>query len=164
MNQLKPYHDNRSMQAPFRSGAYLPLTMKCKAEGGKQPKAVSDNWDHNEQTVDRKNIPLDEWDYGGTSTPRSGDSRILGSLVQQGSVAKLPDDLYCGGDTPEDALGAWKSVLQALSDNNLHLSATKTTICPQFTIILGWVWRQGTLQASPHCVSALSICKLDICK
>ncbi|KAJ8396457.1 hypothetical protein AAFF_G00017630 [Aldrovandia affinis] len=40
----------------------------------------------------------------------------------------------------------------------LNLSATKTTIAPVQTSILGWVWRQGTIQASPHRVSALAAC------
>ena len=28
-------------------------------------------------------------------------STILGDLVKEGVVAKVADDLYCGGDTPE---------------------------------------------------------------
>lgn len=27
--------------------------------------------------------------------------RVLGNLVQEGIVAKIADDLYCGGNTPE---------------------------------------------------------------
>ena len=29
-------------------------------------------------------------------------SRVLGDLIQEGIVAKLADDLYCGGNTPEE--------------------------------------------------------------
>ena len=83
-------------------------------------------------------------------------SRVLGHLVEEGCVAKLADDLYCGGNSPEEALHNWSRVLEALNANNLRLSATKTTICPKTTNILGWVWSQGTLSASPHKLSALS--------
>ena len=30
--------------------------------------------------------------------------RVLGDLLQEGHVAKLADNLYCGGDTPEELL------------------------------------------------------------
>ena len=83
-------------------------------------------------------------------------SRVLGHLVEEGCVAKLADDLYCGGNTPEEALHNWSRVLEALSANNLRLSAHKTTICPKTAIILGWVWSGGSLSASPHKLSALS--------
>ena len=77
-------------------------------------------------------------------------SRVLSNLVQEGIVAKIADDLYCGGNTPEEVLQNWSRVLQHLNDNNLKLSAKKTRVCPKSTTILGWKWCQGTLQASPH--------------
>ena len=83
-------------------------------------------------------------------------SRVLGHLVQQGCVTKIADDLYCGGDTPQEALNAWQRVLNALSENDLRLSASKTTICPKSSVILGWIWDQGTIHASPHRIAALS--------
>jgi len=83
-------------------------------------------------------------------------SRVLGELIQEGIVAKLADDLYCGGDTPEELLTNWERVLNAMQDNNLRLSAHKTVICPKVTTILGWLWSQGTLKASPHRIAALS--------
>ena len=30
--------------------------------------------------------------------------RVLGDLLQEGVVAKLVDDLYCGGNTPDELL------------------------------------------------------------
>ena len=82
--------------------------------------------------------------------------RILGSLVQQGVVAKLADDLYCGGETVRDALENWSRVLAALDKNGMKLSAAKTVICPKTTDILGWVWSQGTLRAGSHRVAVLA--------
>ena len=118
-------------------------------------------------------IPLahDSMKYCGVSTPFKGIrvytrcamgmpgsktcleelmSRILGDLIQQGRVAKIADDLYVGGNTPEEALFNYECVLQALSKNDLRLSARKTLICPRSATILGWIWSDGCLSASPH--------------
>ena len=84
--------------------------------------------------------------------------RILGDLLEEGVVAKIADDLYCGGNSVEELLHNWKRVLQALSKCDLKLSASKTVINPQSTTILGWSWSSGTLQASPHHVAALTSC------
>ena len=83
---------------------------------------------------------------------------VLGDCLQDGIAAKLADDLYCGADTPEELLQNWQRILDALQRCNLHLSASKTTICPQSTTILGWVWTQGQLSASQHRVATLSSC------
>ena len=85
-------------------------------------------------------------------------SRVLGDFIQEGFVAKLADDLYCGGNTPEELLSNWVRVLQALHDCNLRLSASKTVIAPKSTTILGWIWTQGSLSASPHRIAMLSSC------
>ena len=82
-------------------------------------------------------------------------SWVLRELIQEGAVLKIADDLYCGGDTPEEALDNWIQVLQAMRRNNLGLNAPKTIVCPLSTVILGWLWSIGTLQASPHKLSAL---------
>lgn len=85
--------------------------------------------------------------------------RVLGDLVQEGVVAKLADDLYCGGSTPIDLLNNFTRTLQALQRNGLNLSASKTVITPRETTILGWIWREGTLRASPHRIAALANCQ-----
>jgi hypothetical protein len=83
-------------------------------------------------------------------------NRILGQFIQEGIVSKLADDLYVGGDTWLELLDNWKRMLQALSKNNLGLSAPKTIVAPTSTVILGWIWSEGTLKASSHRVAALS--------
>ena len=82
--------------------------------------------------------------------------RVLGSLLQDGSVAKIADDLYCSGNTPQELLCNWKRVLQALHNCNLRLSAHKTIISPKTTTILGWIWTAGSLAASPHRLNTLA--------
>ncbi|MEW8547318.1 MAG: RNase H-like domain-containing protein, partial [Candidatus Thiodiazotropha sp.] len=84
--------------------------------------------------------------------------RVLGDFLQDGIVTKLADDLYCGGNTPNELLCNWEKVLKALSRSDLRLSASKTVVTPLSTTILGWVWNQGTLAASPHRIAPLSTC------
>jgi len=84
--------------------------------------------------------------------------RVLGDLLEEGVVAKLADDLYCGGNTPQELLQNWRRVLHAISKCGLRLSAVKTIICPKSTSVLGWQWHLGTLQASPHRIATLSTC------
>ena len=84
--------------------------------------------------------------------------RVLGDFIQEGCLAKLADDLYCGADTPEALLANWRRVLDTLSRCNLKLSSTKTVICPKSTSILGWIWSEGRLSASPHRIAVLSSC------
>ena len=85
---------------------------------------------------------------------------VLGDLLAEGIVAKIADDLFCGGNTPEELLHNWTKVLQSLHRNSLNLSACKTTVCPKTTTILGWTWSCGTLAASTHKVSALATCEM----
>ena len=83
-------------------------------------------------------------------------SRILGHLIVKGKVVKIADDLYVGSDTTlEDLFDTWSEVVRLLSDNDLRLSAPKTVVLPQSTIVLGWIWNQGTLSASSHLISPL---------
>jgi len=82
--------------------------------------------------------------------------RVLGSMIQEGSVAKLADDLYCGANTFEELLANFTRLLDALHKCELRLSGKKTIVCPKSTTILGWIWQQGTITASPHRITTLS--------
>ena len=84
--------------------------------------------------------------------------RVLGDLLQDGCVAKIADDLFCGGNSPEELLANWRQVLIALDKCDLRLSAKKTVISPVSTTILGWIWSQGSIRASPHRIATLSSC------
>ena len=85
-------------------------------------------------------------------------SRVLGDLIQEGVVAKIADDLYCGGATPSELLHNWEQVLINLQKSDLALSARKTVIAPRSTTVLGWIWSEGNLTASPHRIATLSTC------
>lgn len=84
--------------------------------------------------------------------------RVLGHLVQEGIVAKIADDLYCGGNTSEQLIHNWERVLDALQKSSLNLSASKTIIAPSQATILGWTWQLGTIRANKHRISTLSSC------
>ena len=84
--------------------------------------------------------------------------RDLGNCIQDRIVAKLADDLYCGGNTLDELLSNWKRVLDALQKSSLKLPPSKAVICPRSTTILGWIWTQGVLSASPHRVAVLAKC------
>ena len=84
--------------------------------------------------------------------------RVLGDCIQDGIVAKLADDLYCGGDTPDELYANWKRILEALDKSNLRLSPTKTVVAPTSTTILGWTWSNGSIAANSHRISVLASC------
>ena len=75
---------------------------------------------------------------------------LFGHLVQQGKLVKLADDLFMGGDTPAEVLATFEEVLSILLENNLRISARKTIVCPRSVMVLGWIWCDGFLTASPH--------------
>lgn len=44
---------------------------------------------------------------------------VLGDLLHEGIVAKLADDLFCGGNSPSELITNWRRVLKELDDCNL---------------------------------------------
>ncbi len=85
--------------------------------------------------------------------------RIFGDYIMEGFMTKNADDLFVGGSTIPELLENWEKCLQRLSENNLTLSAKKTVICPIVVKILGWIWKNGTLEVDPHKTNPLSVCK-----
>ena len=85
-------------------------------------------------------------------------SLVVGDLMTEGILAKVADDLFVGGDTPEHLLDNYARLLTALDKANLGLSPAKTEIAPSTTTILGWIWSGGKLSASPHRIATLSSC------
>ena len=61
-------------------------------------------------------------------------SRVLGEFIQEGSVAKIADDLFVGGDTPVEALDNWCRVLLSLNKNNLKVNAPKPSSVPNLLL------------------------------
>ena len=83
---------------------------------------------------------------------------VLGDLLQEGCIAKLADDLYCGTNSAEELLSNnWECVLDCLQNAGLCLTPSKTITGPKNTTILRWNWFNGVISASPHKISTLSI-------
>ena len=97
---------------------------------------------------------------GSESTLEELMCRLLGDLIADGKVTKIADDLYCGANSIEDLHKIWSQILQIFSDCDIRISPSKTVILPRSTTILGWIWNEGTLSASPHQISALQQCDL----
>ena len=84
--------------------------------------------------------------------------RVLGTLLEEGVVMKLADDLYIGGDDIPSLLRNWERVLSVFQFNNLRLSPSKSVICPISTTVLGWLWSSGNISISPHKINPLTSC------
>ena len=83
-----------------------------------------------------------------------GDSRVRDSvrnLLQEGVVAKLGNDLYCGGSSPYELLESWTKVLAAFNKKHLRLLVSKTIINPKCTTIHGHRARLRTPNTKSLC-------------
>ena len=56
----------------------------------------------------------------------------------------------------DELINNWKEFLARLKGNGLKISSSKTVICPVQTELLGWIWKEGTLRASPHKICPLA--------
>jgi hypothetical protein len=50
---------------------------------------------------------------------------LMRRILQEGSVAKLADDLFCGGDTLDEVWRNCGRVLEALKKSDIRLSPPK---------------------------------------
>ena len=48
--------------------------------------------------------------------------------------------------------------MECFSIAGIRLTAPKTIIAPKEAILLGWVWNEGKLSASPHKLASLGKC------
>ena len=64
-------------------------------------------------------------------------SLLFGELHQRGIMTMLMDDLYIGGDNPEELLANWREVLTICNRADIRLGPTKVIIAPKKTKILG---------------------------
>ena len=67
---------------------------------------------------------------------------------------KLADDLYCGINTPTET--TWQLAWITLCSTKVW--SLKTVIAPKQISVLGWIWKNGTISASPHRISTLASC------
>ena len=115
--------------------------------------------------------------FFGTNTPFGGDrvylvqpmgylnatenadrviQRVLQPVITEGKAARIADNMFTGGDTPEDAFANFRTILALCANAGLTLKAQKTTICPVKINILGRVWQEGLMSPSTHILSTIS--------
>ena len=89
-------------------------------------------------------------------------SKIIKDETTEGKAARIADDLYIGGETLQETVDNYKSVLTKLNKANLKISPNKTKIFLKSLDVLGWVWKQGGfLSPSPHRVNTLKNTKKE---
>ena len=84
---------------------------------------------------------------------------LFGEKVQQGTLGKVADDLFVGGEDLESLFHNWEEVLVILDENGLKLKGIKTFIAPTQAQILGWDWCNGNITASSHKLLPLTKCE-----
>ena len=83
-------------------------------------------------------------------------TKVLGPEMKLGFTARIADDLYVGGSSPEEAADNYEKVIHKLHAANLKISADKTKIFLNSVDILGWSWKTGGfLSPSPHRILTL---------
>ena len=87
--------------------------------------------------------------------------RVLGEDMAKGYCAALRDDIIVGGDSIDEALANYASVLNKLNTNNLKLSPSKVRIFPDDTEIYGYRVKNGCILPSDHAVNTRGKVKMD---
>ena len=82
--------------------------------------------------------------------------RVLQPIVSEGKAARIADNLFTGGNEPEEALDNFNTILALCENSGITLKAQKTMICPQKVNILGRIWQNGTMAPSSHIMSSIS--------
>jgi len=89
-------------------------------------------------------------------------AKILKTELHNGTCCKIADDIIIGGQTHQEALATYATILNKFSTANIKLAASKTHIFPTSADILGWKWSEGgRLNPSPHRQLALKNTKQD---
>ena len=82
--------------------------------------------------------------------------RVLQPSMAAGEVTRIADNMIIGGDSPEEAISRFRTVLALCANAGITLKAQKTLICPKKVNILGRIWENGTMSPSTHIMSSIS--------
>ena len=86
---------------------------------------------------------------------------VLGDLITQGICEIARDDIQVGGNTHDEAIANWDTVLTRLSSNGLKVSPKKVRIFPASTEVYGVKLQNGTISPSDHVLTTLGITSID---
>ena len=84
-------------------------------------------------------------------------ARLLGDDMTAGHCLAARDDLFVGGDTIDEALSNWKSVLKKIADSNLKVTARKVRVFSNDTEVFGHRIKGGPSIRPQHQISAGNI-------
>ena len=87
--------------------------------------------------------------------------RVLGDDISSGHCFAIRDDIIIGGNTIEETIKNFESVLRKLHQNNLKLSPSKICIFPEVTEIYGHHIKNGKIHPSDHTIMSLEQAKLE---
>ena len=85
--------------------------------------------------------------------------KLLGDLVIKGSVAKVADNVYFGGETLADLHIVFEEIVRRCHLANLRLKPSKVFLNIKHADILGLHWSNGTLTPSHHKLDPLAHCE-----
>ena len=83
-------------------------------------------------------------------------TRVLGDAILKGMCVIARDDLIVGGETIEECLSNWATILAKLDAHNLKLNPKKTRILLQDAEVYGHRIRNGKVRPSDHIVNSLA--------
>ena len=87
--------------------------------------------------------------------------RVLGHDISKGHCIAIRDDIIIGGNTINEGITNYQSVLNKLCENNLKLSPNKVRIFPEDTEIYGYRIKNGCVSPSQHIVKCLGKTKIE---
>ena len=82
--------------------------------------------------------------------------RVLGDEKTAGFCCVARDDIIAGGNTIDECISNWETILAKLDAHNLKISPSKTRILLQDSEIYGHRVVNGTIRPSDHIVSTLA--------
>ena len=88
-------------------------------------------------------------------------ARVLGEEIYLGFCMTIRDDIVIGGNTINEVISNYESVLKKLHENNLKLSPNKVRILPLDTEIYGYRIVNGCIRPSDHTVTTLGRTKIE---
>ena len=88
-------------------------------------------------------------------------ARVLGDDISAGYCLAARDDLFVGGDTIDEALHNWNSVLTKMSQNNLKVTARKLRVFLGDTEVFGHRITNGKVSPSNHNITSLAMTKIE---
>ena len=88
-------------------------------------------------------------------------SRVLGQDITDGHCVALRDDIIVGGNSINEALSNYESVISKLHNSNLKLSPTKVRVFPADIEIYGYRIKNGKISPSDHTITSLGKAKTE---